>query len=94
MKRVLVLFLIATLLFSISGCVAKTEHARLLEEKRIVEKNYEELVAKDKELRAEISVRRDDIRDLRTELKAAKAKIRNLDVQLAESKEEIAEFKK
>jgi len=94
MKRVLVLFLIATLLFSISGCVGKTEHARLLKEKTAVEKNYEVLMAKDKELKAEITARRDDIRDLRVELKAAKAKIRNLDVQLAESKKEVAEFKK
>lgn len=94
MKRILALFLITTLLISISGCVGKTEHARLLKEKTAVEKNYEVLLARGKELRAEISARRDDIRDLRTELKAAKAKIRNLDVQLAESKEEVAEFKK
>lgn len=93
MKRALVLFLIITLSFSISGCVAKTRHAKLLEEKKMVEKNYEELMAKEEELRAEITARRDDIKNLRVELKEAKAKIRDLDAQLSESKGEVAEFK-
>lgn len=94
MKRILALVIIVILLISIPGCVAKSEHARLLKEKVGVEKSYEELLAKEKDLRTEIAARQEDIRDLRVDLKKAKTKIRNLDVQLAESKAEVAEFKK
>jgi len=94
MKRILALVLITTLLISISGCVAKSDHARLLKEKASVEKNYDDLRTKEEELRVKIAARQQDIRDLRVELRTAKTKIRNLDVQLSESKAEVAEFKK
>ena len=94
MKRILVLFLITTFLVSMLGCVAKTAHEKLLEEKTAVQKTCEGLLAKEKELRAEISDRQSDIRNLRTDLKKAKAEIKDLDMELAKSKAEIAEFKK
>ena len=94
MKRILTLFLIITFLISISGCVAKTKHEKLLEEKLTVEKKCEELSAKEKELRVEISARQNDIRNLRAELKKAKTEIRDLDMELSKAKGETAEFKK
>ena len=94
MKRVSVLFLIAIFVVSISGCVGRTQHAKLLQEKKAVEKKCEELLVREKGLKDEIYARQDDIKGLRTELKKAKAQIRDLDMELAKAKGESAEFKK
>lgn len=94
MSKVLVLFLITALLVPMSGCVAKPEHEKLIEEKAVFEKKCDELLVKEEELRAEIAARQEDIRSLREELKSAKEEIRNLDMEISRLKAAPEGFKK
>ena len=73
-------------MFSVTGCVAKSEHAKLLEEKVAVEKKYDDLLSKRSGLRDEIAARQDEVKALRSELIQAKSKISDLDKEMARLK--------
>lgn len=84
MKRLLVFTVIAALLISLPGCVTKTKHDKLQQEKAQLEKTCEDLKEKEAGLKNEISARQNEVRDLRAELKQAKNDLKILNKQLEE----------
>jgi len=78
MKRIVVLFLIAAFIISVSGCAAKSEYDKLLDEKASVQKKCDDLLSKNVQLRLTISTRGMEIKDLKSELKSREAEVRDL----------------
>lgn len=94
MKRALILFFVAAFLISVSGCRTKSEYDKLAEEKRVVDKKYEQLSLKEASLREENSARQKEIKSLDAELKKAKAKIGDLEKKLTVSKAKTRDLEK
>ena len=90
MKKVLVLFLIAAFLTTVSGCTPKSEYDKLLDEKAGIAKKCKELSSDRTQLNQTISARQMEIKDLRNDLRNANAKIKNLQRGLAKVKADLA----
>jgi predicted nucleic acid-binding Zn-ribbon protein len=88
MKKMVSFLLIASFIISVSGCTAKSEYEKLLDEKASIQKRCDGLRLEKEDLKEAIGAREMEIKDLKTALKKAEARAKSFEKGLADSKAE------
>jgi len=92
MKKVLILFLVVSLVISVAGCARKSDYEKLLDEKAAVEKKCNELTSEKERLKSETAARQAKIKTLEDTSRKTKASVQKVTKDLNAAKAEIADL--